>query len=157
VLLALLGALAALWLTRGRSAAPSVAVSRPAPAVVPAPIAPHRAPAAPPVADPLSGQTRATLEPGDAAGGRLAGRVVNWATGDGVAGAELTFTGDTGATTVRSRDDGGFELAPPAPGRFTLTAAAATGFLPYAPELLHSTVHVALARGQTVRGITVFL
>lgn len=155
VLLAVLGALGALWLTHGRTAAPSVATaSRP----VPAPVAPRRAPTAPPaVADPLSAQTRALLEPSDAPGGRLAGRVVNWATGDGVAGAELTFTGDAGASTVRSRDDGGFELAPPAPGRFTLTAAAAPGFLPYAPELLHSTVHVALARGQAVRGITVFL
>jgi hypothetical protein len=105
----------------------------------------------------MSGQTRATVDPSDAAGGQIAGRVVNWATGDGVAGAELTFTGDAGASTVRSRDDGGFELAPPAPGRFTLTAAAAPGFLPYAPELLHSTVHVALARNQAVRGITVFL
>src|SRR5262249_61152875 len=100
---------------------------------------------------------RPTREPSAAPGGRLGGRVVNWATGDGVAGAELTFTGDAGASTVRSRDDGGFELAPPAPGRFTLTAAAAPGFLPYAPELLHSTVHVALARHQAVRGITVFL
>jgi len=88
---------------------------------------------------------------------RIGGRVINWSTGGGVAGAELTFTGDAGATTIRTRDDGGFELAPPAPGRFTLTAVAAPGFLPYAPEFLHSTIHVALARGQVVRGITVFL
>jgi hypothetical protein len=157
VLLALLGALAALWLTRARSAAPVIAAAQhPPPAAAPRP--PRRAPAAaPPVADPMSGQTRATVDPSDAAGGQIAGRVVNWATGDGVAGAELTFTGDAGASTVRSRDDGGFELAPPAPGRFTLTAAAAPGFLPYAPELLHSTVHVALARNQAIRGITVFL
>jgi len=158
-LLALLGGLAALWLTRARSPAPAVATAtHPPPAAAPAPAARARAPAAaPPITDPLSAQTRATLAPGDAAGGLLAGRVVNWATGDGVGGAELTFTSDAGAATVRSRDDGGFELAPPAPGRFTLTAAAAPGFLPYAPELLHSTVHVALARGKGVRGITVFL
>lgn len=157
VALLLLALLGALWLTRARSAAPAAATATQPPAV-PAPIARHRAPAAaPPAADPMSGQTRATVEPGDAAGGLLAGRVVNWATGDGVAGAELTFTSDAGASTVRSREDGGFELAPPAPGRFTLTAAAAPGFLPYAPELMHSTVHVALARHQAVRGITVFL
>jgi hypothetical protein len=58
---------------------------------------------------------------------------------------------------VRTRDDGSFELAPPAPGRFVLSAVAAAGFLPYAPELLHSTVHIVVARGQAVRGITVFL
>ncbi|HEX3765649.1 MAG TPA: sigma-70 family RNA polymerase sigma factor [Kofleriaceae bacterium] len=154
VLLALLGGLA-WWIHHG--AAPAIVTAPVAPRPAPPPPAPRAAPAAPPVRELLSGQVRASVEPGDAAGGLLAGRVVNWATGDGVAGAELTFTSDAGAATVRSRDDGGFELAPPAPGRFTLAAAAAPGFLPYAPELLHSTVHVALARGQTVRGITVFL
>jgi hypothetical protein len=158
VVLALLAALGALWFLRARSAAPAAAsASRPPLTAVPAPVAPPPAPAAPPVRDPLPGQARASIEPSDAAGGLIAGRVVNGATGDGVAGAELTFTSDAGASTIRSRDDGGFELAPPAPGRFTLTATAAAGFLPYAPELLHSTVHVALARGQAVRGILVFL
>jgi len=156
VLLALLGGLA--WWIRAHSAGPAIATAPVAPPAAPAPAVPRAAPAAAsPVRQLLSGQARVSVEPGDAVGGLLVGRVVNWATGDGVAGAELTFTSDAGAATVRSRDDGGFELAPPAPGRFTLAAAAAPGFLPYAPELLHSTVHVALTRGHTVRGITVFL
>ena len=58
---------------------------------------------------------------------------------------------------MRTGDDGAFELAPPAPGAFTLTAIAAPGFLPYAPELSHSSVHVELAKNRAVRGLTVFL
>jgi Carboxypeptidase regulatory-like domain/PDZ domain len=106
---------------------------------------------------PQPGQGRAVLEEAQLAGGAISGRVVNAATGDGVAGADLTFTGAGGATTVRSGAAGEFELAPPAPGRFTLTAASAPGFLPYAPELSHSTIHVELAKDRAVRGITVLL
>jgi RNA polymerase sigma factor (sigma-70 family) len=108
-------------------------------------------------AEATAGQVRARVETGTLAGGAAAGRVINWSTGDGVANAELTFTGDLGAVTVRSHDDGTFELAPPAPGGYTLTAIAAQGFLPYAPELLHSSVHVQLQRDRAVRGLTVFL
>lgn len=159
ILLLLIAVLGGLWFTRGRPAAPPVATAPSPPARAPAVPAPSRSEpaAAVPVREPLPGQGRPEVAPSDAVGGVIAGRVINWSTGDGVAGAELTFTGDAGASTIRSRDDGGFELAPPAPGRFTLTAIAAPGFLPYAPELLHSTVRVALAAGQTVRGITVFL
>ncbi len=107
--------------------------------------------------DPLPGQGRPILEDSAAAGGILAGRVINWSTGDGVPNAELTFTADAGAVTVRTHDDGVFELAPPAPDRFMLSAVASPGFLPYAPELAHSTVRVELAAGRAVRGITVFL
>ena len=65
--------------------------------------------------------------------------------------------GDDHATTVRSGAHGAFELAPAAPGRFTLAAISAAGYLPYAPELLHSSVRVELAPHQAVRGLTVFL
>ena len=108
-------------------------------------------------AEPTPGQGRARVEPLELAGGAAAGRVINWSTGEGVPNAELTFTGELGAVTVRTHDDGAFELAPPAPGGFTLTAIAATGFLPYAPELAHSSVHVVLAKDRAVRGVTVFL
>jgi hypothetical protein len=46
---------------------------------------------------------------------------------------------------------------PPGPGHYTLAAAAASGFLPYAPEYLHSTVRVTLVKDRSVKGITVFL
>ena len=159
VLLLLIGAGAALWLGRERSGPGGAPGPTPrVAAVVPGTPAPRAAAvtAAPP-REPLPGQAGAIVEPSEGEGGVISGRVINEARGDGIANAELTFTSDGGALTVRTRDDGGFELAPPAPGRFVLSAVAAPGFLPYAPELLHSTVHVVLARGQAVRGITVFL
>lgn len=108
-------------------------------------------------AEPTAGQGKARVETAELAGGAAAGRVINWSTGDGVPNAELTFTGELGAVTVRTGESGAFELAPPAPGGYTLTAIAAQGFLPYAPEYLHSTVHVELAKNRAVRGLTVFL
>ena len=135
---------------------PPAAQTHPRPFVI-APLPPPSQGANAPVVDPLPGQGRVKLAAEAAAGGVLGGRVINWSTGEGVAGAELTFTGDAGAVTVRSRDEGVFELAPPTPGDFTLATIAAPGFLPYAPELAHSTIHVALAKQQAVRGLTVFL
>lgn len=128
-------------------------------ATKPAPTTPTGSAAAPsaPIADPLPGQGRATIAMRTAPGGAVAGRVINWSTGAGVENAELTFTGDAGAQTVRTDDRGAFELAPTAPGRFVLTAVVAPGFLPYAPELLHSSVQVELAKDRAVGGITVFL
>ena len=158
VLLVLLALVGALWFALARRARPVADTPRAQPAPVTAPVAPAPAAGAPsPPREPPPGQGRPTVEASDTAGGVIAGRVINWSTGEGVAGADLTFTSGGGASTVRTRSDGGFELAPAAPGRFVLTAIAAPGFLPYAPELLHSTVHVALAAGQIVRGITVFL
>ncbi len=106
---------------------------------------------------PLPDQRRASVEHAALPGGAASGHVVNAATGEGVSGADLTFTGEAGATTVRSGAAGEFELAPPAPGAYTLTAVSAPGFLPYAPELLHSTVRIRVAKDLAVRGITVLL
>jgi RNA polymerase sigma factor (sigma-70 family) len=158
LLILLLGVVAAVWRMRERRApepARPAAVANPAPPKLATPRSAEIAVA--PILDPRPGQGRAVAEAGEAAGGVLSGRVINWSTGDGVASAELTFTGDEGALTVRTRDDGAFELAPTAPGHFTLATIAAPGFLPYAPELLHSTVRVTLMPGRVVRGMTVFL
>ncbi|MEO8700874.1 MAG: sigma-70 family RNA polymerase sigma factor [Kofleriaceae bacterium] len=159
VLLLLLGIGAVIWKTRGggddaatpvatQPGSAAVQLGRTGSAAVPTPA---------PVRDPLPGQGRAVIELVTGDGGVASGRVINWSTGDGVDHAELTFTSDAGATTVHSRADGSFELAPIAPGRFALTAIAAQGFLPFAPELLHSSVHLELTRERAVRGITVFL
>ncbi|HEX4422736.1 MAG TPA: sigma-70 family RNA polymerase sigma factor [Kofleriaceae bacterium] len=159
MLILLLGVAGIVWRARDHAAPPPAAPAAPRDvAIAPRPSPPRSAAVAmPAIRDPLPGQGRATVEPSDAAGGVIAGRVINWSTGGGVGNADLTFTSDAGASTIRTHDDGGFELAPPAPGRFVLSAIAAPGFLPYAPELLHSTVHVVLAAHQTVRGLTVFL
>lgn len=108
--------------------------------------------------DPLPGQGRVVVEDDVAApGGVVSGRVINWSTGGGVASAELTFTSAAGAVTVRADKNGAFELVPPRSGTFSLTTITATGFLPYAPELEHSPVRIALAPKQAVRGLTLFL
>ena len=147
---------ASVWLKQDRSPASSTAASRSA--AIPKPhLAGFADDAGVPVVDPLPGQGRVRVVADPVPGGLVGGRVINWSSGEGVAGAELTFTGDTGAVTIRSRADGTFELAPPSPGAFTLTAAAAPGFLPYAPEYQHSTVHLVLAKDRAVRGLTVFL
>ncbi|HUJ63620.1 MAG TPA: sigma-70 family RNA polymerase sigma factor, partial [Kofleriaceae bacterium] len=100
---------------------------------------------------------RPLVEPASAPGGVLAGRVLDWSTGDGIAGAELTFSADDGAVTARTGDDGSFELAPPHAGQFTLAAIAASGFLPYAPEYMHSPVRAHLAAGSAIRHVTLYL
>lgn len=107
--------------------------------------------------DRLPGQGRVVVEPVAAEGGVVSGRVINWSTGDGVGTAELTFTSAAGAVTVRTDKNGSFELAPPRAGTLSLTTIIAPGFLPYAPELSHSPVRIALAPKQAVRGLTLFL
>jgi RNA polymerase sigma factor (sigma-70 family) len=134
-------------------------LSRPtatAPQAPPAPVA--AAPVHPLRSVPLQpGQARATSETVALPGGRIRGRVVNWSTGDGVPDADVTFTSAAGAVTIRSGDDGAFELAPNEPGAYTLATISAAGFLPYAPELDHSTIHVQFQKGRTVDGITAFV
>ncbi|MDX2089966.1 MAG: sigma-70 family RNA polymerase sigma factor [Kofleriaceae bacterium] len=127
------------------------------PGASPAPAATGSAVATHEVDDPLPGQGKVKVDVVPGSPGAVSGRVINWSTGDGVAGAELTFTGEAGASTVRTRDDGAFELSPGTPGRFILTTVTAPGFLPYAPELQHSGVHAFLAKDRSVRGLTVFL
>ena len=102
-------------------------------------------------------RTRAVVEPIAAEGGAISGRVINWSTGDGVANAELTFTSVLGATTIRAGNDGSFELTAPKPSVYSVATIIAPGFLPYAPELEHSPVRIALLSKQAVRGLTLFL
>lgn len=108
------------------------------------------------VDDPLPGQGRVVVDP-IAEGGAISGRVINWSTGEGVSGAELTFLSPAGAVTVRSKDKGVFDLGAETPGAYALTTIVAPSFLPYAPELQHSPVRIVLAKQQAVRGITLFL
>ena len=142
-----------------RAHAPSAGAAGAAPPA--GPVAPHAAPAAgalaPEVAGPLPGQGRATVEQVAAPAGSFAGRVINWSTGDGVAGAELTFSAGGDVITVHSGAGGAFELTPPRVATYALVTADAEGFLPYAPEWQHSSVRLAAQPGQRVRGLTVFL
>jgi hypothetical protein len=85
------------------------------------------------------------------------GRVASAATGAGVPGAELTFSRSGEATSVRAAADGAFYFEPRLSGRWTLAAASAPGFLPFAPEWGHSPVLLDAREGAHVRGITILL
>lgn len=166
VLLVLLlggGALAVSRLGRGRAPAPAAATEGAATVGDGAPRAwpGLRLPGGgdePTAPDPLPGQGRALIErvAADAAGFR--GRVINWSTGDGVADAELTFGrgGSDAVVTVRSGPDGGFTMRADE-GVYTLAAAEAVGFLPFAPEWQHSPIRLAARPGARVSGVTIFL
>ncbi|HVV84471.1 MAG TPA: sigma-70 family RNA polymerase sigma factor [Kofleriaceae bacterium] len=108
--------------------------------------------------DPLPGQGRAVIEQVAAAAAGFRGRVINWSTGDGVAGAELTFgrDGSDDVITARSGPDGAFSVLA-TDGSYTLAAAEAAGFLPFAPEWGHSAVRLTARAGARVSGVTIFL
>jgi RNA polymerase sigma-70 factor (ECF subfamily) len=144
IVLALLAAFAYLVWPVQRAATRSTATAS-APAA-------HTAPARPGLPDePTAGQGRASVEPA-----RLAiasGRVIDGATGEGVANAELTFTG-AASVIGKSGDDGSFELAAD-PGAYTLSGIAAQGYLPFVSH--HPGTRYELVRERAVRGLTLML
>ncbi len=92
-----------------------------------------------------------------AAGAVFEGRVLSSATGQGIPGAELTFSRFGEATGVAAAGDGTFRFAPGASGRWVLATASAPGFLPFAPEWGHSPVLLDARPGERVSGIAVVL
>jgi RNA polymerase sigma factor (sigma-70 family) len=146
------------WYVKSRSPSSSPAPAATASARDHAVGVPNAAAASPSLAaeaPPGQGQTR--VEVVDAPGGAASGRVIDWSTGEGVANAEVTFTSLGGAITVKTAEDGGFELVAPGPGRYALGQVGAIGYLPYSPEIGHSNVEFTLAQNHAVRGLTVFL
>jgi hypothetical protein len=124
------------------------------------------APAEPPSAAPGAGAVPSRLPisvapPGpassDALPARFEGRVVSRTTGQGVAGADLTFSRGGVAASVRAGPDGAFRFDPPEEGRWLLAAVTASGFLPFAPEWGHSPVQLDARLGRHVRGLVVHL
>jgi len=111
------------------------------------------APATPPPEVPSGPRAPAS----DAYSGAIDGRVLDGMTHQGVANAELTFLGDDGASTFRTGNDGGFQLASPAKGSFVLASITAQGYLPYASPVGFSGSRLTLARGQAVHDITLLL
>jgi len=103
------------------------------------------------------------LEPPPAGGtlpaprGALSGRVVSRGTGEGIAGAELTFSRAGAAASTRSGPGGAFRFEPPAAGLWRLAAATAAGYLPFAPEWEQSPVEFAARPGAPLEGVVVAL
>jgi Carboxypeptidase regulatory-like domain/PDZ domain len=143
--LMLAGGLALWWLTRG-DRAPSP-VSSPVVATKSTP--PSRASKARPPAQ--------AARPSDADSGVIDGRVLDGMTHEGVPNAELTFLGDGAVSTFRASSDGTFVLTPSVTGSFVLSTITAPGYLPYASDLGRSGVHVTLAHGQAIHGVTLLL
>ncbi|HET9555043.1 MAG TPA: carboxypeptidase regulatory-like domain-containing protein [Anaeromyxobacteraceae bacterium] len=124
--------------------------------------APRQAPAASPdAAPPPSGLPIRLLAPAPAAPDDLPatfeGRVVSSATGQGVPGADLTFSRAGAAASVHAGADGAFTFAAPASGRWLLAAVTAPGYLPFAPEWGHSPVQLDARPGLHVRGVELHL
>jgi hypothetical protein len=83
--------------------------------------------------------------------------VVSAGTGQGIEGAELTFSRGGAADSVRAGALGAFLFRPPAPGRWLLAAVTAAGHFPFAPEWGHSPVQLLAEPGRQVRGIEIQL
>lgn len=89
--------------------------------------------------------------------GALSGRVVSRGTGEGIPGAELTFSRAGAAASTRSGPRGLFRFEPPAAGLWRLAAATAAGHLPFAPEWEQSPVEFAARPGAPLEGVVVTL
>lgn len=174
--LALIAALAALLLLRTSTPAadpePAAGPDTPAPAPAspsgasderPGRTAPSRTPdeaspdEAPVTRAPLRlSAARVTRDEG-AGPGTIAGRVIAWATGSPVAGAELSFEHRGATLSVRSDREGRYVFVAPEPGWYSLAVAEAEGFLPFAPAWGHSPIRVRAEPGVRIDGVTVFL
>jgi hypothetical protein len=146
VVLALVGVLA-WWTSRTPPTEASIATAPP-PTPTPTPVAP--APA-------LARRAAPVPAAPDSDSGAIDGQVVNADTHEGIASAELTFTGDAGQSAFQTSSDGSFELTSPATGSFELSTVTAAGFLPYTPSHAATGVTITLRHGQPVHGVVIQL
>lgn len=89
--------------------------------------------------------------------GAFSGRVINWGSGKGVAGAEIVFAGDMGAATARSDADGNFEFVAPQPGHYRVAVVSAKGYLPFAPDWGYSPIELVARPGRRVTNVVLYL
>lgn len=129
-----------------------------------APAAPGARRPAPPSPRPVRQQPRVALAPAatpalaaPAPAGALEGRVVSASTGEGIAGAQLTFARPEETSAVASGPGGAFRFEARVPGRWTLAAATAPAHQPFAPDWGQSPVSFEARPGEVVRGITLTL
>jgi protocatechuate 3,4-dioxygenase beta subunit len=89
--------------------------------------------------------------------GAFEGRVISATTGEGVAGAELTFASLGGASSVRTEGNGRFRFVPSAPGTWQLAVVTAQGYLPFGPEWGQSPIRLTASAGQRLSDILLAL
>ena len=90
-------------------------------------------------------------------GASFSGRVVSWTSGQGVAGAEMTFSRLQATYTFVTDARGEFRFDVKEHGTYNLATVTAEGYLPYAPAWGHSPVSLASAPGMHIRDIVVYL
>jgi hypothetical protein len=147
------------WWWLGGTPSPTLASAPvPAPAIAP-PLVPARAAARrsmPPPAIQLAKPV--VVHPALAAApGALEGTVVDSATNEGIAGAELTFSHDDGAYSTATSAGGAFRFAPRAAGRYRLVSVEANGYAPFEREFGRSPVSFTSVPGKDVGGVVLRL
>lgn len=99
-----------------------------------------------------------STEDASATHGAFEGRVVSATRGEGVDGAELTFSSDTaGASSVRTGSDGRFRFLPSAPGTYQLAVVTAKGYLPFGPEWGQSPIRLTAGPGRRISDLVLAL
>ncbi len=92
-----------------------------------------------------------------ASSGALRGHVVSTASGRGVGGAELLFEHEGRTSSVRTDPEGAFDFRATAEGTWSLAAATADGYLPFAPAWGTSPVRFRASPGRVVDDVVIQL
>jgi len=89
--------------------------------------------------------------------GALEGVVLDATTGEGIAGAELTFSHDDGAYSTNTGTGGAFRFAPRAPGTYGLVSIEAKAYAPFESEFGRSPVSFTSVPGKDISGVVLRL
>jgi hypothetical protein len=92
-----------------------------------------------------------------AAPGALEGVVLDAATGEGIAGAELTFSHEHGAYSTSTGNGGAFRFAPRAPGTYGLVSIEAKSYAAFESEFGRSPVSFTSVPGKDISGVVLRL
>jgi len=92
-----------------------------------------------------------------AAPGALEGVVLDAATGEGIAGAELTFSHEHGAYSTSTGTGGAFRFAPRAPGTYGLVSIEAKSYAAFESEFGRSPVSFTSVPGKDISGVVLRL
>src|SRR5207248_3695761 len=161
VLIATIGAVSVAWWWWSRASAPISApleerTTQPLPPVT-APAAAER-PARPMLPPALQLAKPVVLRPAPAAvPGALEGVVLDAATGEAIAGAELTFSHHDGAYVTSTGTGGTFRFAPRGPGVYGLVSIEAKGYAPFESEFGRSPASFTSVPGKDVSGVVLRL
>lgn len=161
VLLALLLLAAIFYFTRRPKETPS---STPAPSAttsVSAQARPKNSPSSAPAPRPFAHSIR-VIQASAAADptlphGSFEGRIISWATGQGIAGASITFAHQGESQSINTGEGGSFRFLPREDGTYTIVLISANEYLPFAPSPDESPLVFTARTGESIRGLTIYL